>query len=334
MEVNCKDGTKKYISIIHIRTASKEILIALNDITQQKIAEEELKKSEEKYRLLVENINDTIYNINEKGIVTYINPSIKNLIGYSPKDIIGKSLENFIHPDDLKFRRNLFKKVLISNSKSFECRFIDKKGRVHWAQNNSRVVSKKGEKINIQGTLIDITEQKKTEKKLVESYKHLGIMNRQIDILFKLNKKHKIDSQKETIESILSASIELFQANVSIFYTCDNKENKCTPILGWGLSKKQFGFIKKFPFRSTALAKSISKKKSSISGNLDEFGLKKIAMISRMEYISVIPIIHKKEVRGFIVLLFEKAGNPRNIEIFSEIFSFQIYPILHNSEII
>ncbi|MBE9541457.1 MAG: MEDS domain-containing protein, partial [Proteobacteria bacterium] len=77
------------------------ILILTQDVTERKRTEDALRESEEKYRDLVENISDVIYSIDKNGVMTYISPAIESIFGYSPSEIIGKPLIEFVYKEDL-----------------------------------------------------------------------------------------------------------------------------------------------------------------------------------------------------------------------------------------
>lgn len=77
------------------------------DVTAQKTAEEELEESKEKYRILVENFQDTVGIITNDGIWLYINDTGRKLFGVTRKEeIIGKYVFEFIHPDDRQTVKN------------------------------------------------------------------------------------------------------------------------------------------------------------------------------------------------------------------------------------
>ena len=72
------------------------------DITVRKQMEEQLKRSEEHFRSLIESSSDIITRIDSQQNIRYASPSVERVLGYKPEDYIGQNLFHFIHPDDLK----------------------------------------------------------------------------------------------------------------------------------------------------------------------------------------------------------------------------------------
>ena len=89
------------------------------DVTIPKIAAEALRDSEEKYRSLVETTTDWIWEVDNDGVYTYTNSKIKDILGYEPEEIIGKTPFDFMVPNEREQLAEWFRDFLESG-KSFE----------------------------------------------------------------------------------------------------------------------------------------------------------------------------------------------------------------------
>ena len=80
-----------------------------DELTELRSENAALKKSEsaEKYRSLVENIRDVIYELDSQGVVLYISPAVRDLLGYESSEIVGKNFIEFGHQDDLSRLRGM-----------------------------------------------------------------------------------------------------------------------------------------------------------------------------------------------------------------------------------
>ncbi len=143
----------------------------IRDITQQKEAEEALRESEQKYRELIENLNEVVYSMDEKGTVTYLSPGVISFLGYRPEEIIGQTFSEFIHPEDRKRMIEGFRQVVEGTTKTAEYRLIGKWGDIRWGRSSSRPIIKEGRTLGIQGVLIDITKSRRLQLQLHESQK-------------------------------------------------------------------------------------------------------------------------------------------------------------------
>ncbi|MEI8085573.1 MAG: PAS domain S-box protein [Paludibacter sp.] len=151
------------------------IMGVFTNITKRKLAEESLIKSEEKYRKLIENSHDIIYIFNTKGIFTYVSSAWTLLLGHRVEQVVGKSIQQFIHKDDYQRSFDFLNKVVKygERQETIEYRVQHKNGSWFWHSTSGVPLKDKyGEIIGIEGTASNITERKLAELKLRESEKN------------------------------------------------------------------------------------------------------------------------------------------------------------------
>ena len=148
-----------------------QIIGTVRDITDQVEIEEKLRKSEAKFRDLVENINDVIYSADVNGEITYISPSIKSVMGYDPSEIIGNNFSKYIHPDDLPYTMERLSMVISGELSPTEYRILSKSGEYRWVRSSSRPIYTDDKLVGLTGMFIDITERKRLESQLTQAQK-------------------------------------------------------------------------------------------------------------------------------------------------------------------
>jgi len=144
---------------------------AVFDITERKRNEVALRESEKKFRDLVEDINEVIYSIDAKGIVSYISPAVRRFFGYEPKNIIGKSYLDFVHPEDHLRVLKEFQEVLSGKFGYDEYRVLSKTGEYRWIRSSSKPIFDDSRLVGLRGGLSDITEEKRLRTDLQQAQK-------------------------------------------------------------------------------------------------------------------------------------------------------------------
>ncbi len=86
----------------------KGIVISARDITERRLLEEDLRRSEEYFRYITENTDEIISVLDASGRLRYVSPSIKNITGFEPEEIIGSPGFGNIHPDDIENTLSMF----------------------------------------------------------------------------------------------------------------------------------------------------------------------------------------------------------------------------------
>lgn len=151
----------------------------VEDITEQRRAEESLRESEERYRVLVEQLPAITYTaaLDETSTTLYVSPQIEQIIGITQADyktdpdIWRKQL----HPED---RDRVLSEVTRAQRKGepfvSEYRMIAKDGRTVWLRDEARIVrDDRGKPLYLQGVMSDITERKHAEEFLQKAHDEL-----------------------------------------------------------------------------------------------------------------------------------------------------------------
>ncbi|MFO7665098.1 MAG: PAS domain S-box protein [Desulfobacterales bacterium] len=143
----------------------------IDELTELRSQNDELKKSENlgKYRLLVENIRDVIYELDDQGVVLYISPAVRDVLGYDLPEIEGKNFTELAHKDDLGHLTEWFSELRKGIEQPSEYRVSNKSGELRWARTKARPIMEEGLFKGARGILIDVTEQRRVEKALKES---------------------------------------------------------------------------------------------------------------------------------------------------------------------
>jgi PAS domain S-box-containing protein len=143
----------------------------LHDITTRNIAEKTIKESEQKYRDLVEHSTDIIYTLDFRGIITSISPSLTPHLGYTPGEVIGKNIGEYITPMSLEIatREMSRKEDNEINTSRYEIGIRSKDGNIIPYEIHSRTRFREGKPFDILGIARDITDSKHKEEVLIES---------------------------------------------------------------------------------------------------------------------------------------------------------------------
>jgi PAS domain S-box-containing protein len=154
-------------SVTRIRLGGEEKLLkTFVDITGRKEAEVALRQSEEKHRLLVENSHDVIYTMTPEGVFTYVSQAWTVVLGHPASEAVGRSMADFIHPDDLPRCVALIQSAVANQQERgrVEYRVRDASGNWQWHTSNGvSLRDATGAVVGFEGVARDITDRKYVE---------------------------------------------------------------------------------------------------------------------------------------------------------------------------
>jgi len=142
------------------------------DITERKQALEALGQSEERYRTILEEMEDSYFEVDLGGHLTFVNNSVCRDLGYSGEELIGMSYKGFTVEENIESVFQVFNEVYRTGApnKGFPWKTVRKDGVCGFAETSvSTLRNDKGEIIGFRGVGRDITERKQAEDKLRQS---------------------------------------------------------------------------------------------------------------------------------------------------------------------
>jgi PAS domain S-box-containing protein len=147
------------------------VAIVSKNITERRLAEEALRKSEEKYRLLIENSNEAIFIILD-GKIKYANLHTEQMIGYGMEELSSISFINLVVSEDRDMVLELQESCLQGENPSinYSFRITNKQGITLWVETNSVGINWDNEPA-ILNSMRNITKQKRTEARLFQAQK-------------------------------------------------------------------------------------------------------------------------------------------------------------------
>ena len=151
-------------------------LCFVRDVTERKMAESALHQSEERFRNLVENTSDWVWEVDTAGTYTYVGPRVRNILGYEPDEVVGKTPFHFMTAQESARIARIFESC-VAAKKPFA--FVES-GSLH--RDGHTVSLEKsavpffdtaGSVCGFRGIDRDISERKRAEEKLQNSYRRL-----------------------------------------------------------------------------------------------------------------------------------------------------------------
>ncbi len=210
----------------------------IGNFVEKKEKEQALKSTERKYRDLVENLNDTIYEVKTDGTILYLNPVAERVLGYSLEELLGKSLFDLVLEEDRPLLIERISSKKIPDSTYHEYRFISKTGEIRWLRKSTAVIIQDGEFISKIGTLTDITEQKLSEERILKA-------NRLYAVISQINQAIvRIKNKEELLKEICRIAVEYGKFRMAWTGIIDEEEQIVKPFAFQGFEDGYLSKIK------------------------------------------------------------------------------------------
>lgn len=193
-----KDGSMKWIEANLIPTLGPDNVLTRidginRDITGKKLAEEAILHSEKRFRTLIENNKEGIALSNKERQYIYVSPSVKNILGYSPDELIGVKAVDLYHPDDQESMRELVVSLI--------------KKKIPYGSNLVRIRHKNGE-----WRWIELTAANQFDDPAVNA-----IVTNFRDVTERKKAKEELEQLNESLEKkVLERTLQLEESNKAL----------------------------------------------------------------------------------------------------------------------
>lgn len=168
-----KNGDYRFLSWTAVPNLEEQKVYAIaRDISEQKRTQDELLKSENRYRGLFEKMNEGLIYANDSGYIKMVNPSLCHMLGYTKEELIGALSYEKLHSEDIS-QEIQFKVQSLKEGKSetYETVFLGKNGEEVWASVNAHpLYNKAGELDGLMKVITNITERKLIELEKEAAY--------------------------------------------------------------------------------------------------------------------------------------------------------------------
>ena len=290
------NGADDYVNKSNLKKLIPAIKRAMREVEERqkrKEAEEALRESEKRYRVLVESTSDYIFSLDNKCCFTAVNKSFYKALGTEEKMIVGKNIEDFNFDNDFKNKwKELYLKVLKTGKEIYS----EITNFIHGINDNTYevyfhpIINREGRVSGIRGVCRDITVRKKTELELIRAKEKAEEMN-ELKSNFLANMSHELRTPMNSIlgfaELILETTSQSEVINFANYINRSGRRLMDTLNLILDLTKIEMGMLQ-IVYAPVDIIELISEVVKYFEPIAAEKGIKIITVFKEKELIAVL----------------------------------------------
>jgi PAS domain S-box-containing protein len=230
-----KDGTTFPVEVrlCVLEFSGQRLILALcRDITERHQAKIALQQSEAKFRSIVENANDIIYQLTPDGVFSYVSPNWTDLLGHEVAEIEDKVFTLFVHPDDLPLCLGALRRAIAKGHKQsgIEYRVRHKNGFWRWHTSNlSMLRDGNGNVLSVVGIARDISDRKLAEVALQQSEERFrNLVESTHDLIWEIDENAVYTYVSPQVKDILGYEIEEVIGKTPFDFIPSDEDNSIT----------------------------------------------------------------------------------------------------------
>ena len=288
-------GIKKNGDIIYIETSATNTqykgesvsLVYLRDITEQKSAEEELRISEEKYRLLIDASSEGILVVQD-GKLQFANKKVLDVIGHSKEELMARPFPDLVHPDDREMMLDQYRKRTKGEiPDTFFFRIFDKDGNMRWIETRGTAFIWEGHPAHLY-FLNDVTMRKRAEEEIILQH----------NLAFALAKASTLE---EVISACMETVIKVSGMDSGAIYLVEGTTAVMKFTQAEGLSDAFINKVMTIQTNSQTWRAAVEGKSGYYASIPDEV-LQKSCIEEGLLCIGIVPIKYKENIVGYIIV--------------------------------
>ncbi|SHJ60093.1 PAS domain S-box-containing protein/HDIG domain-containing protein [Geosporobacter subterraneus DSM 17957] len=277
---------------------------------------EQLNHSEEKYRLLIENISELVWVMDPNGNISYINDQVELILGYKKELLIGKPLSDILCPlHEYAVCANIIEGIKQNDYENFELWMLaaDGQRRVVMETNTKRIYQN-GLWVGVQGLGRDVTEKRKLEKEIRRTSKEIASLYEISSVLTASKTTLKID---ELLDQIVDKVIETLGVSLCSIRLLENQKQLILKACKGPLSS--FVYRDAIYIDGDRMGKAVKEKRTVVFNDLGEDHVtlynQGVMEKNRIKHVAFIPLIVEEEVIGVMTVSSEDRLDQGNIHI-------------------
>jgi len=190
----------------------QEVVLLMNDVTEARLAQEAIRKSEAELRDLFDNALNMIQQIDENGRIVSVNRAWCTKMGYGRKEALGLTIEDFVRKDQLPKFTEIFEKVKKGEKTTVEIVFVKRNGREMMVEGNANARFEDDGSVVTRGIFHDMTDRKKAEAELRESEERFrSLFESSPDGIAVIDQEGRIQSCNNGLSQILGLPTEAIE---------------------------------------------------------------------------------------------------------------------------
>jgi PAS domain S-box-containing protein len=236
LELKRKDGGKIYalLTVTTRKNPGGNIIGykgTIKDITERKLAEEALHQSEEKYRNVLETMEEGYYEVDLAGNFTFVNSSACRIHGYPKEELIGMNDRQWTDKENAKKLFQVFNKVYRTGESGVTCDYelIRKDGSKRYVEVSiSLRKDPSGKPIGFRGLLRDITDLKRAYeemKRMVEHIRNAGLQISTSSAQIRAASEEQATGAAQQSSGVSEVTTTIEELNTTAMHIAKNAEN-------------------------------------------------------------------------------------------------------------